>query len=54
MDGQRVSGGNDLLEQLQYYEAGEVVEMVIARASEGEYKEVIVEVEMASKMDVEK
>jgi hypothetical protein len=25
MDGQRVSGGNDLLEQLQYYEAGEVV-----------------------------
>lgn len=49
MDGQKISGGNDLIEKLQYYEAGEVVEIVIARAGNGEYREVSVQVEMASK-----
>ena len=49
MDGQKVSGGNDLLEKLQYYEAGEVVEIVVARANNGEYEEITVEVKMGAK-----
>lgn len=49
MDGQRVSGGNDLLDKLQYYEAGELIDIVVARASEGEYKELTLQVEMGEK-----
>lgn len=51
MDGQKVSGGNDLLEKLQYYEAGESIEIVIARANNGEYQEVSLEVTMESRPD---
>ena len=39
LDGQKVSGKNDLVDKLQYYESGETVEVVIARANNGEYKE---------------
>ena len=49
LDGQKVSGKNDLVDKLQYYESGETVEVVIARANNGEYKEEIVEVTLGSK-----
>lgn len=35
LDGQKVSGKNDLVDKLQYYESGETVEVVIARANNG-------------------
>lgn len=49
LDGQKVSGKNDLVDKLQYYESGETVEVVIARANSGEYKEETVEVTLGSK-----
>ena len=49
LDGQKVSGKNDLGDKLQYYESGETVEVVIARANNGEYKEETVEVTLGSK-----
>ena len=49
LDGQKVSGKNDLVDKLQYYETGETVEVVIARANNGEYKEETVEVTLGSK-----
>ena len=49
LDGQKVSGKNDLVYKLQYYESGETVEVVIARANNGEYKEETVEVTLGSK-----
>lgn len=48
LDGQSVSGKEDLSEKLQYYAAGETVEMVIARAENGQYVEQSVEVTMGS------
>ena len=39
LDGQKVSGKDDLVSKLQYYESGETIEVVIARAESGEYKE---------------
>ena len=49
LDGQKVSGKNDLVDKLQYYESGETVEVVIARANNGEYEEETVEVTLGSK-----
>ena len=49
LDWQKVSGKNDLVDKLQYYESGETVEVVIARANNGEYKEETVEVTLGSK-----
>ena len=37
-----VSGSKDLIEKLEYYEAGETIEVVISRAENGEYKEITV------------
>ena len=39
LDGQKVSGTEDLADKLQYYTAGETVDVVISRADSGEYKE---------------
>lgn len=44
MDGQKVSDRADLLDKLQYYAAGESVEILVARASNGEYVEQTLEV----------
>lgn len=49
MDGQKISDGDELIEKLAYYEAGEVIDFVIARADQGEYREVSVEVALGSK-----
>lgn len=44
MDGQKISGREDLIDRLRYYEAGETVEIVYERAIEGEYREDTLEV----------
>lgn len=44
LDGQKVTGNQDLTDKLQYYESGETVEVVVARADDGEYKDITVEV----------
>lgn len=49
LDGQKVSGKDDLVDKLQYYEAGENIEVVISRANSGEYKEQTIEVILGSK-----
>ena len=49
LDGQKVSGKDDLIDKLQYYEEGETIEVVISRANSGEYKEQTVEVTLGSK-----
>ena len=48
-DGQKVSDGDDLLNKLQYYQAGEKIEAVVARADNGEYKENTVEITLGSR-----
>ena len=53
LDGQKVSGRRDLMEKLQYYEAGEEVEIVIARASRSSYKEHTLDVTLGSREDAE-
>ena len=54
LDGQKVSGKDDLIDKLQYYEAGETIEVVISRANSGEYKEQTVEVTLGSKPSSDK
>ena len=54
LDGQKVSGKDDLVDKLQYYEAGENIEVVISRANSGEYKEQTVEVILGSKPSSDK
>ena len=44
MDGEKVTGKEDLITKLRYYEAGETVEIVYARILEGRYQEQSVEV----------
>lgn len=48
LDGQKVSGRDDLIEKLTYYEAGEVVTVVVARADNGEYVEQTLEVTLGA------
>lgn len=49
LDGQTVTGEEDLYNKLSYYAAGETVEIVIARAENGEYKEQTVEVTLGTR-----
>ena len=49
LDGQKVTGNQDLVEKLQYYEAGETVEVVVARADDGEYKDITMEVTLGTR-----
>lgn len=51
-DGQTVQGSNDLVGKLEYYEAGETVEVIISRAENGEYKEQTVEVTLGRRSDM--
>ena len=48
-DGQVISSGTDLVALLEYYEAGEVVEVVVARANEGGYKDVTLTITLGNK-----
>lgn len=52
-DGQKVSDGDDLLDKLQYYKSGEKIEVVIARATNGEYEENTVELTLGTRPDNE-
>ena len=47
-DGTKLSSYTDLVAQLEYYAAGEIVEMTISRADNGEYKEQTVLVTLGS------
>lgn len=49
IDGTSVSTNDGLIEQLQYYEAGEEIDFVVSRASGGEYKEETITVELGAK-----
>ena len=51
-DGMSVSGSKDLIEKLEYYEAGETVEVVISRAENGEYKEITVTVTLGRRSEM--
>lgn len=51
-DGQTVSSANALIELLEYYAAGETVEFVVARASEGKYTEVTLTITLGNKNDM--
>ena len=48
-DGQKVSDGDDLLNKLQYYQAGETVEAVVARASKGQYQESTIQITLGTR-----
>lgn len=52
-DGQKISDGDDLLDKLQYYKAGEKIEAVVARSDNGEYKESTVELTLGTRPDNE-
>lgn len=52
-DGQKVSDGDDLLDELQYYKSGEKIEAVIARATNGEYEENTIELTLGTRPDNE-
>ena len=47
-DGQTVSGKEDLSEMMQYYAAGETVDIVVARAENGQYVEKDIQVTMGN------
>ena len=51
IDGQTVTGEEDLYNKLAYYAAGETIEMVISRAVNGEYTEQTLEVTLGSRPD---
>ena len=54
IDGTSVETFDNLTEQLSYYEAGEKIDFVIARANDGEYKEETVTVELGARKDIQK
>ena len=51
-DGMTVSGSSDLVGKLEYYQAGETVEVVISRAQNGEYQEQTVSVILGKKSEM--
>ena len=51
IDGTSISTNEGLIEQLQYYEAGEEIDFVVSRANGGEYKEETITVELGAKKD---
>lgn len=51
IDGTSVSTNEGLIEQLQYYEAGEEIDFVVSRANGGEYKEEVFTIELGAKKD---
>ena len=49
LDGQKISGRDDLIEKLEYYAAGETVTFIVARAGDGEYTETSIEVTLGAR-----
>lgn len=52
IDGITVASYEDLINNLQYYAAGESVEVVVSRADAGEYKEATLEVKLGKKSEM--
>ncbi len=52
LDGTKVSSTEELISRLEYYAAGETVEVTLHRAEGGEYKEQKVSVKLGSKKDM--
>ncbi len=52
-DNQKITSSTGLVELLEYYAAGEVVELVVARAEQGEYKEVTLTITLGHKSQME-
>ncbi len=48
-DGQTIASATELVELLEYYEAGEVIEIVVSRASDGGYKEIPLTITLGKK-----
>lgn len=53
LDGTKLSSTEELIGQLEYYAAGETVEVVIQRAEGGQYKEQTISVTLGNKKDME-
>ena len=53
LDGTKISSTEELTGQLEYYAAGETVEVVIQRAEGGQYKEQTISVTLGNKKDME-
>ena len=51
-DGITITGSTELVSKLEYYEAGETVEVVISRAENGEYKEQTVSVTLGKRSEM--
>lgn len=51
-DNQTVGGSSELVGMLEYYSAGESIEVVIARAENGEYKEITLTVTLGRKSEM--
>lgn len=51
-DGMTVSGSSDLVGKLEYYQAGEIVDVVISRAQNGEYQEQTVSVTLGKRSEM--
>nr|WP_295278933.1 trypsin-like peptidase domain-containing protein [uncultured Blautia sp.] len=51
LDGQKVSGRDDINDKLQYYSAGEEVEIQVARLNDGEYEESTVTAVLSARPD---
>ena len=51
LDGQKVSGRDDINDKLQYYSAGEEVEIQVARLNDGEYEEATVTAVLSARPD---
>ena len=51
LDGQKVSSKADINDKLQYYSAGEEIEIEVARLNNGEYEESTVTVTLSARLD---
>lgn len=53
LDGTKINSYDELTNQLQYYAAGETVDIVVSRAENGEYKEQTLSITLGSKADAQ-
>lgn len=51
LDGNRLSTADELRELLEYYEAGETVEIIVKRNVDGEYVDVVLQITLGSKAE---
>ena len=52
VDGVTISGKDDLVSKLEYYEAGEEIEVIVSRAENGEYKEQTLTVKLGKRSEM--